>query len=554
MLSIQTYKFDANTTNCLNEWLYGTNWPIVYIFYNEKSAYVGETLDAIRRTNQHRQDNNFIDFTDVCYISDKTFNKSVILDLESFLIKYMSADGSKNLINGNEGIVDHNYFYREAYIDDFKDVWNNLMRKGIVSKTLQDIENSDIFKYSPYKTLSSEQYSGLYEILKWLAIVNTKSEKSLVEVMGGAGTGKTILAVYLLKLLVDLSSSSISNKSELRFYREIFAELGIGDIQKIISKLSDLKSEKIGFVVPMGELHKTMKEVFKTINGLNPEMILTPNQVAKSDIKYGLLVVDEAHRLYWRKHLPGYLNVEFDKANKIMMKEDFTKDNNQAYTELDWIIKKSRLQIIFYDEYQRIRTADIPRFKLEEICKPRLAKKIELYSQMRCKGGNGYYEYVKKVLEGVNLDFRDHKRIENYCLSTVDSLEELFSIINGLNNESNLCRVLVGPIASHKDTPIIDGHVLRWDKDIFSIHTIQGFDLNYAGVIFGEDVYYDKDKRCICINSNKLTDKFMKSSGEEWKRQFELNLYLILMTRAINGTFVYAVDDNLREYFRYFFK
>lgn len=76
--------------------------------------YVGETLDAVRRTEQHLQEIEFNDFTDICLISNKTFNKSVVLDLESFLIKYMGSEGSRKLVNGNAGVVNHNYFYKEA--------------------------------------------------------------------------------------------------------------------------------------------------------------------------------------------------------------------------------------------------------------------------------------------------------------------------------------------------------------------------------------------------------------------------------------------------------
>ena len=550
MLSLQSFKYDENTTDSLSRWQYGTNWPIVYIFYNEKTAYVGETLDAVRRTEQHKKEHTFDGFTDVCFVSDKTFNKSVILDLESFLIKYMSADGTKSLINGNAGIVDHNYFYREAYKDDFKEIWNKLKRLGIVSKTLLEIENSDLYKYSPYKTLSQEQYHSVYEILRWLSNVNNASSKSLIEVIGGAGTGKTILAVFLLKLLTDLSMSRLSNTSNLQFSWEIFDELGIRS-QQITSKLSGIN--KIGFVIPMKELRDKMKKVFDTINDLDSKMIISPEEAVNS--YYDLLVVDEAHRLYYRHHLPGQqLYAKFDRVNRKLMGEDFSTDSDLAYTELDWIIRSSRLQILFYDEYQRIRTADIPKSRFEEICAPILVKRIELFSQMRCKGGNGYYEYVKKVLETTRLDAREYTKIENYNLTTVDSLDELYAKIEFLEKNVGLCRVLAGPVSSLNKESTIEGHALRWGDNIVSIHKIQGFDLNYAGVIFGKDVYYDKEKGCICINKNELKDGFMKSGGEESMKQYVLNLYLTLMTRGINGTFVYAVDNDLREYFRYFFK
>ena len=126
------------------------------------------------------------------------------MDLEAFLIKYMGADGAKALTNGNAGVVDHNYFYKEAYEDDFKEIWSQLLSIGLVSKSLLDIENSELFKYSPYKSLNYEQQKAAYDILQRLYEINNASLHSLIQVNGGAGTGKTILAVYLIKLLTDI--------------------------------------------------------------------------------------------------------------------------------------------------------------------------------------------------------------------------------------------------------------------------------------------------------------------------------------------------------------
>lgn len=93
-------------------------------------------MDAVRRTEQHLQETEFDGFTDICLISNKTFNKSVVLDLEFFLIKYMGAEGSKELINGNAGVVNHNYFYREAYEDDFMRMISRIYGKFLLSVAL----------------------------------------------------------------------------------------------------------------------------------------------------------------------------------------------------------------------------------------------------------------------------------------------------------------------------------------------------------------------------------------------------------------------------------
>ncbi len=551
MLSIVDYTYDGYGVKEMGDWGFGTNWPVTYIIYNNTHAYVGETLDAVRRTEQHLKEESFERFTRICLISDRTFNKSVILDLESFLIKYMSADGKRELTNGNFGIVDHDYFYREAYEDDFCEVWNRLMELGIVSRSLVDIQNSELFKYSPYKTLNGEQQRAAYEILRHLHCINNPTNKSMIIVNGGAGTGKTILAVYVLKLLVDMSLGlpvweSMEDSGDAHQLRRI--RKGIEGIRKI------------GFVVPMSQLRDTMRDVFKSVDGLSEDMVLAPENVV--DSYYDLLVVDEAHRLYRRHHLPGrHLFAKFDRINKSIMGDSFTRTEDDL-TELDWIIDSSRLQVLFYDEDQFIRATDIGKERFESICRPRLSNTIKLTSQMRCRGGNGYYDYICKLLRGTNVRPQDYRRIDDYQLKVFDSASELYTTIEYISaaHDRNLCRVVTGPGWALTEDIVIDGDTYHWagdgkkgqERPIYSIHRTQGFDLNYAGVIFGKEVYYDERRGEIAINKRELKDSFTKSKGDDEMREFVLNIYVTLMTRGIDGTFVYAVDDGLRDYLRVF--
>lgn len=548
MSSIVNYPYNAKSIKHISEWGFGTNWPIVYIVYNDTLAYVGETLDAVRRTVQHLQEPEFSCFTQICLISNKTFNKSVILDLESFLIKYISADGTKELKNGNAGVVDHNYFYKEAYVDDFKEIWSELLKREIVQKSLVDIENSELFKYSPYKTLNTEQQKAAYEILNRLSQINDATIKSLITVVGGAGTGKTILAVYLIKLLADINNGK-------KVWDAIDDSIDALLVQTICKGLDGIK--RIGFVVPMRELRTTMKTIFNSVEGLSSSMVLGPEEVVNN--WFDILVVDEAHRLYKRKNLPGGIVKRFDSINKQLMGDNYTESEDDL-TQLDWIIKSSRLQVLFYDEFQTIRVTDIGRDCFNSICKPHLYKSIELFSQMRCKGGNGYYEYIRSVIEEKNLNFADYKKIPNYELKVFDNVEDLFSMIQRKNLTYSLCKVVTGPGWTSKEDIIIEGNKYHWasgknDCDtnaIFSIHKIQGFDLNYAGVIFGKEVYFDDDAKCIKINKHELSDMRTKSKGDDKMRQYVLNIYITLMTRGINGTYVFAIDEKLREYLRRF--
>lgn len=550
MLSMVNYTYDASGVRKLSDWGFGTNWPVVYIIYNEKDAYVGETIDAVRRTEQHLQEDSFTQFTSICLISDRTFNKSVTLDLESFLIKYMSADGLRKLTNGNAGISNHDYFYREAYEDDFRQVWDWLLDNGLAQHSLMEIENSELFKYSPYKSLNREQLGAAYDILDWLNRSNNHTSKTLAIVNGGAGTGKSILAVYIIKLLADITEnkepwSTIEDAAEARRLRRLSRGL--------------LTLRRIGFVVPMNQLRETMKDVFGSIDGLSADMVLSPESVVNGD--YDLLVVDEAHRLYRRHHLPGsHLYSKFDKINRHLMGSGFTGSESD-WTELDWIIKSSRLQLLFYDENQFIRATDIGKARFNSICQQRVSIEYELTSQMRCRGGNGYYEYVSKVIREIGCDARDYKTINNYHLRFFDHITDLFSAIETADASGGICRVVTGPGWKMGEDIVIEGSTYHWahggesagSGSIYSIHKTQGFDLNYAGVIFGKEVYYDEALHGIAVNKGELRDNHTKSGGADEMREFVLNIYVTLMTRGIDGTFVYAVDKRLRDYLKQFF-
>ncbi len=99
--------------------------------------------------------------------------------------------------NGNYGQRRHHYYEQNIYKHLFKEIWDKLRGRNIVRKSLADIENSQVFKYSPFKSLTEDQHSSILEILEGL----TQRESNRIFVEGGAGTGKTILATFLVKLL-----------------------------------------------------------------------------------------------------------------------------------------------------------------------------------------------------------------------------------------------------------------------------------------------------------------------------------------------------------------
>ena len=179
LVEVNRYRFSTETLAEIESDAYAANnWPLVYILSdrNTRRAYIGETTDTITRLGTHLKHPHKQSLTTVHLVSSERFNKSATLDIESSLIKYMSADGCFNLLNGNLGLSDHNYYQRdELYSKIFRETWDRLRRYGVVERSIEAIDNSDVFKYSPYKSLSADQQQGLIEIMRSLVNPNLKN-------------------------------------------------------------------------------------------------------------------------------------------------------------------------------------------------------------------------------------------------------------------------------------------------------------------------------------------------------------------------------------------
>ena len=166
--SIKDFSFDHSAANSIKkEAPVSYDYPVVYIIYSKKSkkAYVGETTNITSRVGQHLANEEKRELQNIRVVFSGYFNKSTVLDIESNLIQYMQADKQFKLLNGNAGISNHKYYQKDLYHETFKGIWDELKSEKIVKSDLLDIQNSDLFKFSPYKSLSEDQMNAIEQYL-----------------------------------------------------------------------------------------------------------------------------------------------------------------------------------------------------------------------------------------------------------------------------------------------------------------------------------------------------------------------------------------------------
>ena len=416
------------------------------------------------------------------------------------------------------------------------------VRYGDRSNILYRIENG---KIKPSKMLADsitkmikgnqefvmiDDQKVVYENAIALAKHASEKNKQVLIVKGGPGTGKSVVAINLLVELIKL-----------------------GLLTQYVSKNAAPRAVYEARLT--GSVKATaIRNMFRGSGAF----IDTPAN------EYDALIVDEAHRLNKFSGLFG----------------------NLGENQIKEIINAAKFSIFFLDEDQRVTLKDIGQ--KEEIIKwAHLSNanitELELNSQFRCNGSDGYLAWLDNTLqirETVNQDLMD----VDYDFKVLDNPTELREMIVEKNNINNRARLVAGYCwkwPSKKDFNAYDiefpeyDFKMKWNltedgstwiispksvNEVGCIHTCQGLEVDYIGVIIGDDlivrngvVITDASNRASSDNSVKGYKKLMKENLEEAKEQLDLiikNTYRTLMTRGMKGCYVYCVDEETREWFK----
>ncbi len=259
--------------------------------------------------------------------------------------------------------------------------------------------------------------------------------------------------------------------------------------------------------------------------------------------------------------------------------------HNKGENQIKEIIHSSKCSVFFIDESQRVTMDDIG--SVEQIrfwarMEGSEVSEMELLSQFRCNGSNGYLAWLDDVLEiretaNYNLEGID------YDIRVFDDPEQVRKLVLQKNRIANRARILAGycwkwPKEHRNDTSYHDISIgdfgISWNLDggeayalsetsvneAGCIHTTQGLEFDYVGVIIGDDLRYENDhvvtdytKRASTDQSIKGLKKLYKTNRTEAEQRSDeiiKNTYRTLMTRGMKGCYIYCTDKNLREYIK----
>lgn len=553
---------------CVNAWLMELG-HCVYILVNRKNrrAYIGQTSNIKRRTKEHMGPEKFIEKykLDIAYIirPKKTvegvaegFTGTHAKHFEWLLVRLMKADKKfKICTSKTEKQRYHSMNNFEKVFDE--EIWPMMAGNDLVEqRDFSTVISSGTYKYSPDVPLNKVQQKALDAAVNVLISDEIKDEglkkQRVVLVNGDAGTGKTVFATSLLHYLK-------TNEGFKRKYRKAH-------------RLEEGKEIKVALVYSQPSMRDYIAKAVGVHEGLSSKDIIAPVHVAKSKEEYHILICDEAHRLRRNKGL-GLYGGNFKKANE---QAGFADLEIEEQNELNWILKKSRHQIIIYDDKQTVLARDIGKRSFEkavgisDVEFMYQIRPITLNEQMRIQAGDKFIPYIRDIFSGEpSLKKRSFKNYEFMLFDKLAHMVDLICEKEELEEVSRLCSGYAwewGKDENGKNSLFeVDGVKLRWndansgtggwldDKskkdEVGSIYTLAGLDLNYAGVIIGPDLTFKNGK--VEINKEHIFDKNVKKDVKAME-DYIINAYGVLMTRGIKGTFVYVYDKNLRNYFRKF--
>lgn len=536
------------------------NFPTVYIHNWQESGdfevYVGESNDIFKRTRQHydaasdksRWQSKLLEKdASLFIIGHEHFNKSLTLDIENRLMHYMmSVDRVKHVHNLRDN-PQTSYYPMEELDDIFSKIWRGLRKENKdLFPTESAIKDSAIYKASPLHKLTKEQEKARDLIIQKVSkALENKETRQLIFIDGEAGTGKTVLnssTFYELYCQAEENNRNlkcfllVNHDEQITVYEQIAEKLGlIEKYGQVVSKPTTFinnhsKDEPvdIAFVDEAHLLLTQGKQSYRGKNQLNDIMDRARVTVVMFD-ENQILTTEQ----FWEaQNLEQYRNQAKLEENHIVLKKQLRMQADPA--TMDWIDSFTKER----------RVKKIPNtfggYAIKIFANPEL---LDLEIQRRAQESDSA---LSRVIATYDWQYSSNHKMEDQVMKYWEVLIGKWHKPWNRELESEL---------SKKEKRDIKG--LAWAEqpqtinEVGSTFTIQGFDLNYAGVILGPSVKY-RDGKIIFDPTASKNEKAVRNRtlSDGTKQKFGETLIQhevrVLMTRGVNGMYIYACDPELR--------
>ena len=537
------------------------NFPTVYI-HNWKETedfevYVGESNDIFKRTRQHydaadtaidKWQNKLLEKDARLFIiGHEHFNKSLTLDIENRLMHYlMSAERVKHVHNLRDN-PQTSYYPMEELDEIFGKIWRGLREENKdLFPTESEIKDSAIYKASPLHKLTQDQKDAKELIIQKVSKALKNGEtKQLIFIDGEAGTGKTVLnssTFYELYCQAEEHDKIIkcyllvNHDEQITVYEQIAEKLGLtAKYGNIVSKpttfINNHSVDNPVDVAFVDEAHLLLTQGKQSYRGKNQlKDIIDRARVTVVMFDENQILTTEQ---FWESQiLEEYRNLAMATNNHIVLDKQLRMQADSA--TIDWIDSFTKRGIL------KAIPNTFGGYNIKIFDRP---EKLDMEIKKRAKERDSA---LSRVIATYDWEYNQNRKPENRLMKYWEVLIGKWHKPWNRELESEL---------SKNEKRNIRG--LAWAEqpqtinEVGSTFTIQGFDLNYAGVILGPSVKY-RNGRVIFDPSASHNEKAVRNRtlSDGTKQKFGEMLIQhevrVLMTRGVNGMYIYACDPELR--------
>ncbi|WP_460854561.1 DUF2075 domain-containing protein [Nocardiopsis coralliicola] len=372
-------------------------------------------------------------------------------------------------------------------------------------------------------TLLDEQRAAYDHVRAQVAQSRSGDFKEVAVIVGGPGTGKSVVALELMRTLYQESVSTVHATGSRSFTNTLRREVG---------ERSD-----------------------RTFGYFNGYATSPPNSV-------DVLLADEAHRIRTKPGAPAH--------------------DSGAMFQAKGLIRAARVPVFFLDENQQVRPNEIGGPDVIEAAARDLGvgvQRIDLRRQFRCNGSPEYLEWVDRLMGFVPEGPGQWSAPQSFDLRVAESPQQMEEFLQGKAQQGMRARIAAGYCwpwsPPNKDGTLVEEVVIGdwrrpwnvkpdysapgapssdyWATDprgagqVGCVYTAQGFEYDYAGVIFGPDLVWGRDRWISWMERSH--DPGAKARGQAEFHHLVRNTYRVLATRGLRGAVFYSVDPDTNFFF-----